>query len=153
MKENLLLIKSQTTEKPSGDSQICAHHRITLGSLWRSPKCCMHPLHQKTTSDWRKVKKKSSLRTASLGTYHLIKEKFPGCSLPMFGNLCSKHRSTEIEGRPQLVEFEDHNDDLDFVCNTSLDDSSMSSLHSLMENTTGGVMSPLKYRIAKPIGN
>ena len=56
---------------------------------------------------------------------------------------------TEIEGKPQLVEFEDHNDDLDFV---SLDDSSMSSSHSLMENTTGGVMSPVKYRIAKPIG-
>ena len=111
----------------------------------------MHPLHQKTTGDWRKVKKKSSLRTASLGTYHLIKEKFPGCSFPMFGNLCSKHRSTEIEGKPQLVEFEDHNDDLDFVCNTSLDDSSMSSLHSLIENTTG-VMRPVKYRIAKPIG-
>ena len=37
VKENLL-IKSRTTEKPSGDSQICAHHRITLGSLWRSPK-------------------------------------------------------------------------------------------------------------------
>ena len=135
VKENLL-IKSRTTEKPSGDSQICAHHRITLGSLWRSPKCCMDPLHQKTTGDWRKVKKKSSLQ----------------CSFPMFRNLCSKHRSTEIEGKPQLVEFEDHNDDLDFVCNTSLDDSSMSSLHSLIENTTGGVMSPVKYRIAKPIG-
>ena len=101
VKENLL-IKSRTTEKPSGD--------------------------------------------------HLIKEKFPGWSFPMFGNLCSKHRSTEIEGKPQLVEFEeDHNDDLDFVCNTSLDDSCMSSLHSLLENTTG-VMSPVKYWIAKPVG-
>ena len=57
------------------------------------------------------------------------------------------------DGKPRLVEFEeDHNDDLDFVCNTSLDDSSMSSLHSLIENTTGGVMSPVKYRIAKPVG-
>ena len=69
----------------------------------------------------------------------------------MFGNLCSKHRSTEVEGKPQLVEFEKyHHDDLDFVCYTSLDESRMNSLHSLVDNTTG-VMSPVKYRIAKPI--
>ena len=40
-----LLIESRSNVKFSGDNQICAYHRYTLGSLWRSPKHCLHILY------------------------------------------------------------------------------------------------------------
>ena len=102
-----ILIKSRSDVKFSGDNNICAYHRYTLGSLWRSPRRCLHPLHNETTTDWRKSKKKTSLRTATLHTFYLIKEKFPDYTFPMFGNLCSRHRSTEVECKTVEVEEED----------------------------------------------
>ena len=97
VKENLP-IESRTTNQPSADSQICACHRFTLGSLWKTLKRCIHPFSNQLSFDCVKAKKRSSLGTVSLATYHLIKEMFPGCSFLMFRNLCSKHRSRRWKG-------------------------------------------------------
>ena len=93
VKENVL-ITSRTNLEQTPESQICAY-RYNLGCLWRSPKHCLHPLHDQIKLDWRKTKKKSSLRAASIDIYYAIKETFPGCSFPMLGNLCSRMMNKE----------------------------------------------------------
>ena len=74
----------------------------------------MHPLHDERTTDWRMSKKKTSLCMTSLHTSYLIKEKFPDYMFPVLGNLCSRHISTEVEGKTVEVKEEDPYD-ADFV--------------------------------------
>ena len=123
------LIMSRISEKPDNDSVICAHHRYTLGSLWRSPNRCMHPLHSEVGV--KRSKKKTSLRPASLDNSHLIAAKFPDGSFPMFGNLCSKHRSTEVTPDEDLQDKEIHDPTIEMNFNDS-----KISLNSFVENST-----------------
>lgn len=106
------MIESRAHKTITDDAKICAYHRYNLGTLWKTPKYCVHPSQQKPdTKNWRASKKSKDLRPASMNMYERINSSFP-LQFPMFGNVCTEHR------KETTYEEEDQNEnDPDYLMN------------------------------------
>ena len=51
------LSSSRGNVELADQNKVCAYHRFNLGSFWRAPQSCLHPLHENQETDWRKRKK------------------------------------------------------------------------------------------------
>ena len=145
------MIESRANKAMESNEKICAYHRYQLGVLWKSPKSCVHPLHQQPNiKNWRTAKSPKGLRPASMIAYEKINSSFP-FQFPMFGNLCPGHRKeathvVESDDENHGVESDDENQQND-------PDYSMSSVdefQSFVEQSPADI-SPLKFRIIAPI--
>ena len=141
------LITSRGNVEFVDENKACPYHRFNLGSFWRAPQNCLHPLHENQETDWRKSKKVKDLRQSIIAAYKRIKGQFPDSNFLIFAYLCTKHQKVNKE--EQNLDNHDNNDsdDPDYECDTSLESTTVNEMKSFIETSTLSVASPVKFRI------
>ena len=89
------MISTRTNKVFAQDDKICAYHRYNLGTLWRAPRKCLHPLYNQKPK--KRNGKKPDVRPSSNATFYKIKEIFPNELFPILSNLCTTHRKFNLE--------------------------------------------------------
>ena len=143
------VISSRGNVELVDENKICAYHWFNPGSFWRAPQCCLHTLHENKETDWRKCRKVKDLKQSNIAAYKRIKGQFPDSNFPIFAYLCTKYRKVKKEEQ-NLDNYNDI-DDPNYECNTSLESTAVNEMKSFIETSTLGVVSPVKFRINKPI--
>ena len=82
------MIENRINRKLDDSRSICAYHRYSLGTYYRSSKKCIHPDH-----DSAKVVNKptSSKREAKYSQLSYLERRFPERQFVIGGQLCMKH--------------------------------------------------------------